>query len=205
MMRPFLICVIAVNIALLTIGCNPSGSDATGSKTPPDSLQQAVERTVQSINDMRESLAATINTPTVDKTTFQRVCKPVGKRMKLVSAERGWRMQQLARKYRNPAHTLDEETRQLYERFAGSPDLTDTWSRTVHENTKGWRYARRITVQSSCLACHGPKEKRPDFVKKGYPQDRAYGFEEGDLRGLYSVFIPDSLGTASDAPGAPGP
>lgn len=203
MMRPFLTCVVAASIALLTIGCYPSGSDATGSKTPPDSLQQAVERTVQSINDMRESLAATIDTPTVDKATFQRVCKPVGKRMKQVSARRGWRMQQLARKYRNPAHKPDEKTRQLYERLAESPDLTDTWTRTVHENTEGWRYARRITVQSSCLTCHGSKEKRPDFVKKGYPQDRAYGFEEGDLRGLYSVFIPDSLGTASNAPGDP--
>lgn len=37
--------------------------------------------------------------------------------------------------------------------------------------------------------CSG-KERRPDFVKKGYPDDRAYDFEPGDLRGIYSVFVP---------------
>lgn len=192
-MRPLLILLVGAGPTLLMIGCGPSGSDATGAETPPDSIRKAVERTITSINDMRESLAATIDTPTVDKSTFQRVCKPVGKRMKQVSAEQGWRMQQLARKYRNPAHTLDEEARRLYERFAESPDLTDTWIRTSRENTEGWRYARRITVQSSCLACHGPKEQRPEFIKKGYPEDRAHGFEAGDLRGLYTVFVPDSV------------
>jgi len=141
---------------------------------------------------MRESLAATIDTPAVDKSTFQRVCKPVGKRAKEIGAENGWVVQQLAEKYRNPAHKLDAEARELHEQFADSPELTDTWIRAVRDNTEGWRYARRITVQSSCLACHGPKEERPAFVKKGYPEDRAYGFEAGDLRGLYSVFVPAS-------------
>jgi hypothetical protein len=49
-----------------------------------------------------------------------------------------------------------------------------------------------ITVQPSCLACHGPKDERPAFVKKDYPEDRAYGFEDGDLRGIYAVFVPDT-------------
>ncbi|MCC6769765.1 MAG: DUF3365 domain-containing protein, partial [Gemmatimonadaceae bacterium] len=26
-----------------------------------------------------------------------------------------------------------------------------------------------------------------------YPADKAYGFSAGDLRGVYSVFIPDSI------------
>jgi hypothetical protein len=52
-------------------------------------------------------------------------------------------------------------------------------------------------VQPSCLACHGPKDERPAFVKKDYPEDRAYGFEDGDLRGIYAVFVPDtSVGDA---------
>jgi hypothetical protein len=158
-----------------------------------------VEQAIASLNKMRESLAATIDTPTVDKSTFERVCKPVGQRAKQISAERGWVVQQLAEKYRNPAHKLDAEAQELHEQFAKSPDLTDTWIRTVRNGRVGWRYARRITVQSSCLACHGPKQQRPDFVKKGYPNDRAYGFEVGDLRGLYSVFVPTPLSDTSTA------
>lgn len=201
MLRSFLPGFI-LSIALLLIACGGSESDSAASSAPPDSIRQAVERQIAALNDMRESLAATIDTPTVDKRTFKRVCKPVGMRAQKIARENGWVVQQLAKKYRNPAHQLDKEARGLYDRFAESPNLTDTWTRTVHENAEGWRYARRITVQSSCLACHGPKEKRPAFVKKGYPKDRAYGFEEGDLRGLYSVFVPDST-LAMSAGGSP--
>jgi len=175
------------------VGMGGCGSPESSARSqPPDSLRQAVEQEIEALNRMRESLAATIDTPAVDKSTFQRVCKPVGKRAKEIGAENGWVVQQLAEKYRNPAHKLDAEARELHEQFADSPELTDTWIRAVRDNTEGWRYARRITVQSSCLACHGPKEERPAFVKKGYPEDRAYGFEAGDLRGLYSVFVPAS-------------
>ena len=59
------------------------------------------------------------------------------------------------------------------------------------EGQPGFRYYRRIIVEGSCLACHGARESRPQFVKDGYPDDRAYNFEAGDLRGVYSVFIAD--------------
>ena len=198
-MRTLLIFLSAFSVLFLTTACGPSGSDTADSETPPDSIRKEVEQAIASLNKMRESLAATIDTPTVDKSTFERVCKPVGKRAKQISAERGWVVQQLAEKYRNPAHKLDAEAQELHEQFAKSPDLTDTWIRTVRNGRVGWRYARRITVQSSCLACHGPKQQRPDFVKKGYPNDRAYGFEVGDLRGLYSVFVPTPLSDTSTA------
>jgi hypothetical protein len=172
--------------------CSSPDVDSPASAQPPDSIRQAVEREIRALNKMRESLAATIDTPAVDKSTFQRVCKPVGKRAKEIGQENGWVVQQFAKKYRNPVHKPDAEAETLHQKFAHQTELTDTWIRTVRDNTKGWRYARRITVESSCLACHGPKEKRPAFVKKGYPDDRAYGFEEGDLRGFYSVFVPAS-------------
>lgn len=182
--------VLALPVGLW--GCGSPDGDASDAAQPPDSIRQAVEREIQALNQMRESLAATIDTPTVDKSTFQRVCKPVGMRAKEIGEENGWVVQQLAKKDRNPAHKLDAEAETLHETFVSQPELTDTWIRTVRDNTEGWRYARRITVQSSCLACHGPKEQRPAFVKKGYPDDQAYGFDEGDLRGLYSVFVPVS-------------
>lgn len=194
-------CVVRAPVLLLLLGLVVSACgepDASRSQAPPDSIQQNVERAIASLNEMRESLAATIDPPTVDKRTFRRVCKPVGKRAKQMSAEHGWVVQQLAKKYRNPAHELDPEARELYERFAASPDLTDTWIQTTRDGGEGWRYARRITVQSSCLACHGPKEQRPDFVKRNYPQDRAHGFEAGDLRGLYTVFVPAPASTPSE-------
>jgi hypothetical protein len=35
------------------------------------------------------------------------------------------------------------------------------------------------------------KADRPEFVKAGYPDDRAYSFESGELRGRYAVLVPD--------------
>ena len=188
MRLPSLLSVVAVTLAVVLFGCGRSTQ--SGSSTPPDSTQQKVEQSIASLNEMRESLAATIDTPAVDKRTFKRVCKPVGMRARQIGAANGWTVQQLAEKYRNPAHKLDPEARRLYNEFASSPELTERWIRTVRNEQEGWRYARRITVQSSCLSCHGPKEQRPTFVKNGYPEDRAYGFEAGDLRGLYLVFVP---------------
>ena len=188
-------------LALLAAGCGGTDSEAPPSERsaerPPDAVRQAVEDSIAAINQMRISLAATIDTPSVDKSTFKRVCAPVGKRAKTLSKTKNWTVQQLAEKYRNPNHTLDAEAREFYETFSSSPDTTDLWVRTARNGVDGWRYARRITVQHSCLACHGPKEQRPDFVKNGYPDDRAYGFEAGDLRGLYAVFVPDSTVTSA--------
>lgn len=45
-------------------------------------------------------------------------------------------------------------------------------------------------MEAACLACHGEKDSRPEFIKEKYPDDRAYGFKKGDLRGVISVLIP---------------
>ena len=199
MMMRFARSLVFLSAALVLIGCGSSDSDGddgartstSASEVPPDSIKQRVEREIEALNNMRESLASTIDTPAVGKATFKRVCKPVGQRAKKMAKANGWTVQQLAKKYRNPAHEPDAEARRLHEQFAEKPEQTDTWIRTVRKETPGWRYARRIPGQPSCTACHGSKENRPDFVKKGYPDDRAYGFEPGDLRGIYAVFVPD--------------
>jgi len=189
--------VSSVAIALLVLGCGRESDVATRASGPGDSIRSAVEERIAGIDDMRESLARTIEAGAVDRSTFERVCMPVGMRAKELAQATGWEVQQLAVKYRNPAHRPDAEADSVHAVFAQNPERTDTWIRTVRNGTSGWRYLRRIEVQPSCLACHGAKEARPDFVIQGYPQDRAFGFEPGDLRGLYAVFVPDSIAAGS--------
>jgi hypothetical protein len=191
-MQRHLLVPVILGFVLVLGGCGAPDSGTAPASQPPDSVRRAVEQSIRALNQMRESLAATIDTPAVDKGTFKRVCAPVGKRARELGQENGWAVQQLAKKYRNPANQLDAEARRLHRQFADSAGLTERWIRTTRDGTEGWRYARRITVRPSCTACHGPKEQRPEFVKTGDPDDRAYGFEAGDLRGLYSVFVPDS-------------
>lgn len=175
-------------------GCAADRDSANRAATPPDSLRAAVESRIAALNDMREALAQTIETPDVDRSTFERVCRPVGMRAQQMARRQNWTVQQLAVRYRTPPpHEPDAEADSVHAVFARNPKTMDTWIRTVRGGASGWRYLRRITVQPSCLACHGAEAARPAFVRKGYPQDRAYGFEAGDLRGVYAVFVADSL------------
>ncbi|PEN13803.1 hypothetical protein CRI94_06970 [Longibacter salinarum] len=167
-------------------------SVSTSAVAPPDSIRTSVVTAVRGIDQMRSQLATTFDPDNVTAETFERVCKPVGRRAKSVAQDSGWVVQQLAEKYRNPAHTLDSIAAQAHSRFESNPQETSFWRRTTLNGTEGWRYFHRITVEPSCLACHGPKESRPDFIKAGYPDDKAYDFDSGDLRGLYAVFVPDA-------------
>jgi uncharacterized membrane protein YfcA len=158
---------------------------------PADTLA-AVETAIAEIDALRSGLATTFDPEgTVDKTTFRRVCKPVKMRAMAVAKLHGWRVQQLSAKNRNPAHALDAEAEAAHMRFVEHPEVTDFWiASTSADGTEGARYFRRITVEPACLACHGAKDERPAFVVAGYPEDKAYGFDVGDLRGVYSVFVP---------------
>lgn len=158
---------------------------------PPDAdeLARAVEE-IEGLNALRSSLAGAFS-GRPDRATFAEVCRPVGQRAKQLAEENGWKVQQLARKYRNPSHRLDPESERVYDLMMRDTELMGLWVRTQMGGEPGTRYFRRIVVEEACLACHGAKERRPEFIVQGYPEDRAYGFEVGDLRGLYSVFIAD--------------
>ncbi|TVQ43673.1 MAG: DUF3365 domain-containing protein [Gloeocapsa sp. DLM2.Bin57] len=151
-------------------------------------LVRAVEE-IESLDTMRSSLASGLNnqSETPDLQTFKEVCKPVGMRAKQLSQENGWQVKQIAKKYRNPVHAPSNlsETIALAQ-FEQKPELMGFWQ----QEKEGTHYYRRINVEASCLACHGAKNSRPPFVMDKYPQDLAFDFQEGDLRGMYSVFIP---------------
>lgn len=175
-------------LTLLSVTACQFADEKEPSEYPLADVVSEIER----LNDMRSTLALSFGQEgvTADKDTFQKVCKPVGKEMKRVAEENGWKIVQMAEKYRNPSHKLDEEAHEVFSMMQEDKELMGRWEKAEMNGQKGIRYFRRITVESSCLKCHGEKERRPEFVKKGYPGDKAFGFKEGDLRGVYSVFIP---------------
>jgi len=198
-MRYLLSCFVAL---LVLSGCEPdtpSGDDDASAFAPE---QARVVTAIAALDSMRIARAATITADEeVDAETFARVCKPVGLRARTLSEENGWAVRQIATRYRNPANAAAPGDSALFAQFETDPDLVDRWLDATHDGVPGQRYVRRIAVQGTCLACHGARDERPAFVVENYPEDRAYGFEVGDLRGLYSVFVPDStLGSAHAQP-----
>lgn len=187
--------VLMVSISLLLFSWSPVVALAAPVIPQPNELVQAVQE-IESLDAMRTELATSLegstNVPTMQ--TMKEVCRPVGMRAAQLSQENGWQVKQVAKKYRNPDHAPGNLHDQMaLARFSQDPELIGFWDRESLDKQTGTRYYRRINVEASCLACHGLKDRRPQFVKNDYPQDLAYNFNVGDLRGMYVVFIPDKI------------
>ncbi len=148
---------------------------------------------IENLTQMRSQLASYLkdSTDPVTPDTFKEVCKPVGMRSKEIAKENGWKIKPVASKYRNPDHKPNLQEQIALAQFNNNPELIGFWQEDSVNGEKGLHYFRRINVEGSCLACHGAKNNRPEFIKNKFPQDLAYDFKEGDLRGMYSVFIPE--------------
>jgi hypothetical protein len=180
------------NVVLIASAVVLTGSAAVAGLGREEDLARAVTE-VERLDAMRTTLAGSIGTAAnPDRGMFQAVCAPVGEEGKRIGEANGWTVRQLAEKYRNPVNAADKEAARFIHLLAADPGMQGVWIRTTMNGTPGMRYLRRIEVKESCMPCHGPRESRPDFIKDGYPRDRAYDFEVGDIRGVYSVFIPDA-------------
>lgn len=190
--------MLAAGGALVPVAALAQGATTSSRERPP--IARAVQE-IEGIDALRSSLARTFAAGGVAATdsTFAQVCKPVKGEAMRVAKETGWSIAQLAERNRNADNVLDPEARRAVHQLQRDPGLLAVTRRTTYKGVAGTRYLRRITVETSCLACHGARDTRPAFVVKNYPADKAYGFAAGDLRGVYSVFIPDSASAARSA------
>ena len=189
-MTPMYRWIICLGTAIALFFLQPASAWAA---VNPTELAKAVQE-IEQLDLLRSGLASTLEgqTEAPTKETMKEVCRPVGMKAMELSQENGWQVKQIATKYRNPAHSPDTpHARMALAQFEQHPELMGFWETATIDGQIGTRYYRRINVEASCLACHGQQDQRPQFVKDGYPQDLAYDFNVGDLRGMYAVFIPD--------------
>jgi len=180
------------NVVLFASAVLLTGSAAVAGLGNEDDLARAVAE-VERLDAMRGTLAANVGAvANPDRGMFQAVCGPVGEEAKRLGEANGWKVAQLAEKYRNPVNNADKEAAKFLHQLAADSSMQGMWIRTEMNGQPGMRYIRRIDVKESCMPCHGTRDSRPTFIKDGYPRDRAYNFEVGDIRGVYSVFIPDA-------------
>jgi hypothetical protein len=115
-----------------------------------------------------------------------------------LSQSSGARVGRTALRVRNPGNAPDGLERSVLEQF--SADLgsgpVDRPLEAVFEIRRGdaveRRYMRAIPTDALCLTCHG-KTLAPELaavIARNYPGDQATGFEQGQLRGAFSVVWP---------------
>ncbi len=146
------------------------------------------------IVDMRSTLAKSFIEPDKEITpeTFKNVCGRVGARVKELSDTRGMKIRHATEQFRNPANKATAEEAAIIKRFAEDRDLKEILDEVDLDGTRYYRATRPIFVEEACLACHGKADARPAFIKEKYPDDRAFGYRAGDIRGIITVMVPEN-------------
>jgi len=104
-----------------------------------------------------------------------------------VSRERSLRIGRTAARLRNPANAPPAWAASLVHARVEEP-------RFLAGPAGEFAALLPIRLKAACLTCHGPPETiSPDVAKAiaaSYPDDRATGFREGDLRGWFWIEVP---------------
>ena len=112
-----------------------------------------------------------------------------------VAAEHDMALSRVSLKNRNPANAPNDWQTRVLEDFekqhaAGKDIATLAWSETVQSGGgQEFRFMKAIPTGAVCLNCHGTSIA-PDVSQALagiYPEDRATGFSEGDIRGAFVV------------------
>jgi len=118
-----------------------------------------------------------------------------------VSIQQGMQIARVSLRNRNPGNAPNDWQRAVLESFEqrkaeGADPAALTWHEIVDAGAdtggREFRFMKAIPTQSLCLACHGETLTPPVAAKIAelYPDDRATGFSEGDLRGAFVVTRP---------------
>lgn len=116
-----------------------------------------------------------------------------------VSNKKGWTVGRTSLKVRNPANAPDAWEKKVLEQFearlaAGEKlDAMEYTEVTSREGKKVFRYMKAIpTAEKPCLVCHGATLAPPvaEALKGLYPEDKATGYQAGQLRGAFTITQP---------------
>jgi len=145
----------------------------------------------EEIIDMRSRLAKTIEPGSeVTEETFRKVCGAVAKRVKEISESEGVKIRHASLKNRNAMNAATPDEAALIKLFEDEKK-NERWDTVTLDGIAYKRYTRPIFVEKACLACHGDKDARPRFIVEKYPDDKAYGYRTGELRGIISILLPE--------------
>ncbi len=160
-------------------------------ESPQDALfaQQAAARTT----DFQEALRQELTTAMLKggPAAAIEVCSVRAPALAAENSTGGLRVRRIGTRTRNPGNASSSRDEAALKQLAEQP-LGEARAITLFDHTTGTRahYAPILTA-APCLMCHGTKESLTQEVTAAlaarYPEDRATGYELGDLRGAVVV------------------
>lgn len=121
------------------------------------------------------------------------VCNTVAPEIAASNSNEEWTISRTSLKVRNPDNKPTDWQELQLQAMAKQPvrngKPVEVWQVSEASGQPEFRYMSAIPTQKLCLGCHGksidPQVKAK--VEELYPEDRATGFSEGDLRGAFVV------------------
>lgn len=119
-----------------------------------------------------------------------------------VSKANGVVVRRTSVKYRNPNNKPSDFEKKLLGLYKHAKEKGEELKPQIGIDQKGMvTYYQPITVQSLCLNCHGTQDNgyaRATFnkVNELYPDDKAFNYKLGDLRGMWVVKFSDSTSSS---------
>lgn len=112
-----------------------------------------------------------------------------------VSAEKGLQVSRVSLKNRNPDNAANEWQTAVLNDFETRKAAGESADKLFHAEVvedhgqKQFRFMKAISTGKVCLTCHGETIGTDITAKLNelYPEDKATGFKEGDLRGAFVV------------------
>lgn len=118
-----------------------------------------------------------------------------------LSRESGAAVSRTSLRLRNPRNQpqawQERVLREFDQAIASSSSAAKLEYFSAGDSDSGARYMKAIPMGALCLACHG-SELAPEvlgLLESHYPHDRATGYQEGEVRGAFSVTWPHGEGT----------
>lgn len=170
----------------LPVGCSKQTGNESQSRVIPDSvyIRQGDLIVTKTFDTLRNALTSAI----ADGGFLHAIsfCNEAAYPITSVYQREGITIRRASDRYRNPENMADS-----LESAALALFVSDKSPRIIRTN-EGVHYVKPIVVQGMCLYCHGVpgKEIKPEVlaaIREKYPEDRATGYQEGDLRGLWHV------------------
>lgn len=113
-----------------------------------------------------------------------------------LASKHGWKVGRTSLRHRNPNNEPDAWELQMLNQFeerkaAGETLKSLDHAATTNQNGKSvFRYMKAIPTEGICLGCHGADTVPSEVelaLEEYYPNDRARGFKEGDIRGAFTL------------------
>jgi hypothetical protein len=172
----------------------PCGASQAATSDADENVAEAKAAIKQLAGSLKKELKASIQTggPVAAIGVCNTQAMPITDQ---VATELGLQVSRVSLKNRNPVNAANGWQTAVLEDFerqksAGKDINKITWTETVNvEGGQEFRFMKAMPTGPVCLMCHGTHiaPEVTQVIAELYPEDKATGYSEGDIRGAFVV------------------